>query len=189
MLPTRDMTVPLFCFALRGHFLLCPPPLQFVPLYLLIGMTSAKPSSSYRITSERSTWTRLPGELVADAYLEWLQRHADTAAGTMLVAESDSAFVAFVVGWIEVADIITETPDSNRFGYVSDLCVVPAFRGQRIAEQLLTAIERHFRQAGVVRIRINALAANRSARVSYERAGYAPYEVLHEKVLEPECAQ
>lgn len=133
--------------------------------------------------------TRLPGELVADAYLEWLQRHADTAAGTMLVAESDSAFVAFVVGWIEVADIITETPDSNRFGYVSDLCVVPAFRGQRIAEQLLTAIERHFRQAGVVRIRINALAANRSARVSYERAGYAPYEVLHEKVLEPECAQ
>jgi ribosomal protein S18 acetylase RimI-like enzyme len=130
--------------------------------------------------------TRLPGEMVADAYLDWLQRQAEIGAGAMLVAESDGAFAAFGVGWIEVADIITETPDSNRFGYVSDLCVMPAFRGRRIAEQLLSSIEQHFRQAGVVRIRINALAANRSARVSYERAGYAPYEVLHEKVLEPE---
>src|SRR5271168_1440722 len=77
--------------------------------------------------------TRLPGELVADAYLDWLQRQVETATGTMLVAESAGAFVAFVVGWIEVAEIITETPDSNRFGYVSDLCVMPAFRGRRAA--------------------------------------------------------
>jgi ribosomal protein S18 acetylase RimI-like enzyme len=128
--------------------------------------------------------TRLPGELVADAYLVWLQRQAETCNGAMLVAESDGAFAAFVVGWIEVADILTEAADSNRFGYVSDLCVMPAFRGRRIAEQLLTVLEQHFCQAGLTRIRINALAANRSARVSYERAGYAPYEVLHEKVLE-----
>ena len=44
--------------------------------------------------------TRLPGEAVADAYLDWLQRQADTAAGTVLVAESESAFVGFVVGAI-----------------------------------------------------------------------------------------
>ena len=133
--------------------------------------------------------TRLPGEQVADAYLDWLLRQAQTCNGLMLVAESDGAFAAFVVGWIEVAEVITETPDSNRFGYVSDLCVLPPYRGRRIAEQLLREIEHHFRRAGVVRARINALAANRSARVSYERAGYAPYEVLHEKVLEPEPAR
>jgi len=133
--------------------------------------------------------TRLPGELVADAYLDWLLRQAATATGAMLVAESDGAFAAFAVGWIEAIEIITETPDSNCFGYVSDLCVMPAFRGQRIAEQLLRVIEQHFRQVGVARVRINALASNRSARVSYERAGYAPYEVLHEKVLEPERAR
>ena len=127
--------------------------------------------------------TRLPGEAVADAYLDWLQRQADTAAGTVLVAESESAFVGFVVGWIEVSEIITETPDSNRFGYISDICVMPAFRGQRIAAQLLRAIEQHLRRAGVVRLRINALAANTSARLCYERAGFAPYEVHHEKFV------
>ena len=130
--------------------------------------------------------TRLPGEQVADVYLDWLQQQAETQNGAMLVAESDGAFAAFVVGWIEVAEILTETADSNRFGYVSDLCVMPALRGRRIAEQLLRAIEPRLRQAGVVRIRINALAANSSARTSYERAGYAPYEVMHEKAFEPE---
>ena len=60
---------------------------------------------------------------------------------------------------------------------------MPAFRGQRIAAQLLRAIEQHLRRAGVVRLRINALAANTSSRLCYERAGFAPYEVHHEKFV------
>jgi len=133
--------------------------------------------------------TRLPGELVADAYLDWLQRQADAEGGVMLVAEREGVFAGFVVGWIELSEIITETPDSNRFGYVSDICVMAAFRGQRIAAQLLCAIELHLRRAGVARLRINALAANTSARVCYERAGYAPYEVHLEKFADIETEQ
>ena len=37
---------------------------------------------------------------------------------------------------------------------------------------------------GISRLRINALANNMSARVSYERAGFGPYEVMYEKRLE-----
>ena len=110
-------------------------------------------------------------------------RRAETA-GAVLVAESAGDFAGFVAGWIEETANIAETPDSNRFGHISDLCVMPAFRGRRIAARLLDGIERHLRRAGVTRLRINSLAANASARTSYERAGFAPYEILHEKVIE-----
>jgi ribosomal protein S18 acetylase RimI-like enzyme len=129
--------------------------------------------------------TRLPGDHVADAYLDWMLRKVE-AAGAVFMAESGGAFVGFVAGWVEESGSIDETPDSARFGYVSDICVMPGFRGRRIAGQLLCAIEQSLRPAGVTRLRINALAVNASALASYERAGFAPYEVLLEKRIDGE---
>jgi len=126
--------------------------------------------------------TRLPGEQVADAYLDWMQRQAE-AGGAVLVGESGGNFVGFVAGWIEETNNIGETPDSNRVGYISDICVMPAFRGQRIARQMLDGIEQYLRGAGVTRLRINSLAVNTSAQASYEHAGFLPYETVYEKVI------
>jgi ribosomal protein S18 acetylase RimI-like enzyme len=126
--------------------------------------------------------TRLPGEHIADAYLEWMQERAATD-GAVLVAEIDGVFAGFVAGWIEEETHIEETPDSNRFGYVSDICVLPAFRGRRIASRLLYAVEQRLRDKGAMRVRLFTLAANRAARASYERSGYGPYEVVYEKPL------
>jgi len=103
--------------------------------------------------------------------------------GAVLVAEIEGTFVGFVSGWIEQEHNIAETADSNRFGYISDVCVLPAYRGRRIASQLLNVLEKHFSRAGVKRMRINALAANGSARASYENAGFVPYEVVYEKII------
>ena len=131
--------------------------------------------------------TRLPGEQIADRYLRWMRQRAE-AAGVVLVAENEGKFVGFVSGWIEESANIAETPESNRFGYISDLCVLPAFRGQRIARQLLAAIERYLCRAGVMRLRITALAANPSAQAAYEHTGFAPYEIVYEKVADdPNC--
>jgi ribosomal protein S18 acetylase RimI-like enzyme len=127
--------------------------------------------------------TRRPGEEIADAYLAWVLRKVE-AEGAVLVAETGGDFVGFVAGWIENAANIAETPDSNRVGYISDICVMPAFRGRRIATQLLGGIERHLRQSGVTRVRINSLAANTSAQASYRHAGFVPYETLYEKLIE-----
>jgi GNAT superfamily N-acetyltransferase len=127
--------------------------------------------------------TRLPGEQVADAYLDWMLHRAE-AHGAVLVAESNCILVGFVAGWIEESENVGETPDSNRVGYVSDICVMPAFRGHRIAAQLLEGIERHLAKFGITRLRINSLAANKSARASYERAGFAPYEIVYEKMID-----
>jgi ribosomal protein S18 acetylase RimI-like enzyme len=126
--------------------------------------------------------SRLPGDQIADAYLAWMEKRA-AEDGAVLIAEIDGVFAGFVAGWIEEESHICETPDSNRFGYVSDICVLPAFRGRRIASQLLDAIELRLRREGVIRVRLFTLAANRAARASYERSGYAAYEVVYEKSL------
>jgi ribosomal protein S18 acetylase RimI-like enzyme len=126
--------------------------------------------------------SRLPGDQIADAYLDWVQKRA-AEQGAVLIAEIDGAFAGFVAGWIEEESHICETADSNRFGYVSDICVLPAFRGRRIASQLLDAVELRLRREGVTRVRLFTLAANRVARASYERSGYAAYEVVYEKSL------
>jgi protein-L-isoaspartate(D-aspartate) O-methyltransferase len=131
--------------------------------------------------------TRLPSEQVADSYLDWMQRQAETQ-GAVLVAERGGRFTGFVAGWIEQTQNISETPDSNRFGYISDICVLPAFRGQRIATQLLDGIEQYLRRVGVTRLRITTLAANTSAQASYEHAGFLPYEILYEKVVDAEAS-
>jgi ribosomal protein S18 acetylase RimI-like enzyme len=131
--------------------------------------------------------TRLPGEQIADAYLKGMQRKAGER-GAILVAEIQSAFVGFVAGWIEQERNIAETDNSNRFGYISDICVLPAYRGQRLASRLLDALEQHLRGEGAMRMRIGTLAANGSARASYERAGFVAYEVVYEKITRKQDA-
>jgi GNAT superfamily N-acetyltransferase len=110
--------------------------------------------------------------------------HKTEAQGAVLVAESKDIFVGFVAGWIEETGNIGETPDSNRVGCVSDICVMPDFRGRRIATQLLNRIEQHLARFGVTRLRINSLAANKAARASYKYAGFAPYEIVYEKTID-----
>jgi len=128
--------------------------------------------------------TRLPGDQIADAYLARLQREASEKQGAIFIVESEGVFAGFAAGWIIERDHIPETADSNRFGYLSDICVMPASRRKRLAHRLLAAMERHFASLGVTRFRLFALAANGPARATYERAGFAPYEILYEKLVD-----
>ena len=128
--------------------------------------------------------SRLPGEAVADRYLEWLGKQARENGGVILVAEEDGIFRGFIAGWIAEDDDLAETPDSNRFGYISDLCVIEEARGRGIAQQLLAAAERQFARHGVARLRIVALAANAAARAAYAKYGFTPYEIIFEKRAE-----
>ena len=126
--------------------------------------------------------TRLPGELIADAYLAWLLEQV-AQGGAIFVAEHLGHFAGYAACWIEYNDVIAETPDSNRFGLIGDICVMPEYRGQRLATLLLTNTERHLMQGGVTRVRICSLAANQSARSAYENAGFVPYEIVYEKEI------
>ena len=125
---------------------------------------------------------RLPGEQTADAYTRWMLSSAEDG-GLVLVAEDGGEFVGFAAGWIEQQENVAETSDSNRFGFISDICILSKYRGKRIANQLLEAIIEHFDSAGIARVRLGVLAANRSARLAYERAGFQPYEMIYERTI------
>ena len=124
--------------------------------------------------------SRLPGEETAEAYLVWMLAEA-SRDGAVFIAEAGGVFAGLAAGWIVQENVVEETPDSNRFGYISDVCVLPAFRGRRIAGRLLDALETRLSASRVKRIRLSALAANKAARASYERSGYAPCEIIYEK--------
>jgi len=128
--------------------------------------------------------TRLPGEQIADAYLGRLRQEVAENRGAIFIAERDGVFAGFAVGWIIERDHIPENVDSNRFGYLSDICVMPAYRRQRIAQRLLAALEQHFASTGITRFRLFTLAANAAARATYESAGFAAYEILYEKLVD-----
>jgi ribosomal protein S18 acetylase RimI-like enzyme len=78
-----------------------------------------------------------------------------------------------------------ETSDSCRYGYVSDIFIVPEARGSGLARALIDALAEHLRKVApdLTRLRINVLAANAIARGAYEKAGFVPYEVMYERKL------
>jgi ribosomal protein S18 acetylase RimI-like enzyme len=127
--------------------------------------------------------SRLPGEQVADAYMDWMQRQVAEGAGAILVAEAAGAFCGFVAYRLARADTPAETPDSNLFGHVLDVCVLPRYRRNGVAQRLLQAVEDDLSARGVARLRLSALAANAPARAAYEKAGLVLYEVTYEKRL------
>lgn len=130
--------------------------------------------------------TRLPGLPYSRDYLARLWDVLAEHHGLMLIAESARGErVGLVAGHIVDEPWPVETPDSTRYGYVSDIFIQPAARGSGLATLLLDAITAHFQRVepSVRRIRINVLAVNTMARRAYEKAGFTPYEVMYERMV------
>ena len=125
--------------------------------------------------------TRLPGETTMEAYLDRMLCALEKGDGRIFVAELDGEFVGFVGCLVVEDDVVQETADSNRYGYIKDIFVADRHRGGGIAQQLLTTAEQYLARTGVTRLRINVLANNLKARRAYERYGFEQYEILYEK--------
>ncbi|TWS99874.1 GNAT family N-acetyltransferase [Reyranella sp. CPCC 100927] len=129
--------------------------------------------------------SRQPGAACADAYLTQVEKAIAAHGGAILIALQDDERVACIAFRTVHDDNAAETDDSNVFGYVSDLFVAEPARGQRLAGRLLAEAERHFRDAGLRRMRIGSLAANTPAVRAYARFGFTDYELVLEKRLAP----
>lgn len=127
--------------------------------------------------------TRRPGAEIAEAYLAEIRELAAANHGAIFVAEISGDFAGYAAGWVAQETNMEETPDSNRYGYVSDAYVVPQRRGQGVVGRLLEALETHLRKTGVTRLRIGVLANNASALRAYRKHGFQPYEAVLEKKL------
>jgi GNAT superfamily N-acetyltransferase len=127
--------------------------------------------------------SRRPGGDCAEAYLAQVEAAIAERGGGILIATRDEVQLGCVAFHVAHDDNAAETPDSNTFGYVSDVFVVEQERGRGLAARLLAEAERYFRAVGLQRMRIGSLAANAAAVRAYRKFGFDEYEVVLEKRL------
>jgi ribosomal protein S18 acetylase RimI-like enzyme len=122
------------------------------------------------------------GEPIADAYLAVMFERCAKWAGRVFVAESDGRVVGFVCVWGRVPpqEIDDEPTDA---AYVSDLVVLPRWRGHGIGTALLARAEAFARESGVASIGMGVMAENRDARRLYDRLGWTPVHIELSKRL------
>jgi ribosomal protein S18 acetylase RimI-like enzyme len=131
---------------------------------------------------ERARDPRMPaGDAIADAYLARMFERCAKWAGRVFVADAGGV-VGFVCVWGRVPpqEIDDEPSDA---AYVSDLVVLPAWRGRGVGTALLERAEAHARAQGVASIGIGVMEANARARALYERRGYGAVHVEMSKRL------
>ncbi|HEV2707374.1 MAG TPA: GNAT family N-acetyltransferase [Pyrinomonadaceae bacterium] len=126
---------------------------------------------------------RATGEAVCEKYLEYMHRRAVETGGRVFVAEADGQIVGFSCVWAHVPeDELINAP--GEFAYVSDLVVLPPFRGRRLGYELLRACEEYAVAEGARSLKIGVLARNWGARQLYERFGFEESTVEMTKNLE-----
>jgi GNAT superfamily N-acetyltransferase len=128
---------------------------------------------------ERALDSRLrPGETMADEYCERIHARCVESDGRVFVAEHDGAVVGFVA--VFSREPFTELDDPpGTYALISDLVVLPPFRGQGIGRQLLQRAEAFAREADAREIRIGVLAENLGARRLYLASAFVPHvEIL-----------
>jgi DNA-binding HxlR family transcriptional regulator/GNAT superfamily N-acetyltransferase len=133
--------------------------------------------------------SRSHGKIIGDDHLGYLENIVKQLEGRILVAESNQQLFGFIVCFIEEMEegdkhIIEE---QRRFGYISDLYVLPEGRGQGIGKALVKQAENHFHNLGLFSVKISFLHNNYQAEKLYYRLGYQPYENIYEKRLIANC--
>jgi GNAT superfamily N-acetyltransferase len=128
--------------------------------------------------------SRRPGSECAEAYLAQVEAAIAEHGGGILIATRGEMRLGCIAFHVAHDNNAAETPDSNVFGYVSDVFVTESERGRGLAARLLAEAERHFRAAGLRRMRLGSLAANTGAVRAYRKFGFDDYEVVLEKRLD-----
>ena len=125
---------------------------------------------------------RAEGRKVSKKYLEFMFARTKETGGRVFVAEMDKRVVGFVCVWGRVAENeLINAP--GEYAYVSDLVVLPEFRGRKIGYRLLQAAEEYATREGATRLMIGVLARNQVARQLYEKFGFEESQVELSKTL------
>lgn len=129
--------------------------------------------------------SRVPGPVMADQHLAYLEALAASTRGRVLVAVDGDEPVGFAICCVESEDAADCHVKAGwrEYGLLTDLFVSPRYRRKGIARALVAAVEEHVRRLGLQVLRLHYLQSNREAVDFYQRAGYRPYEVVAEKSL------
>ena len=114
--------------------------------------------------------------LPAEQTCEFIENAVTDEKFHLLVAEQDGRIAGFVIAQAQ------ETPAYScirprRFGYIFDIVVDPAVRGQGTGKKLLSAVKAWSKAQGHTHLELSVLPENKGAMRLYEQEGYQP--VLH----------
>jgi len=123
-----------------------------------------------------------PGSSMVEAYLKCLFERCARSAGRVLVADSEGQVIGFVGVLTRVLPEAPEDPP-DAYAYVTDLVVLPPYRGGGVGHALLERAEALARESGVGRLELSVLSKNRVARELYRRRGYREVEIYMWKAL------
>ena len=124
---------------------------------------------------------RLDSAVASEWYAILLQRVA-RGSGRIFIAEQHGAAIGWGIFLVEQAPLYV-VEEQRREGFIIELYVVEAMRGQGVGRAMIAACEDEARRLGLKRIMIGVLAGNRRAADIYQRAGYAPYQLELAKSL------
>ena len=121
----------------------------------------------------------------ATPYLDFMLTSCRATSGTIFVVEVNNQIVGFVSLWLKVrSEELDEEP--SEYAFISDLVVLPDYRGRGLGRALLNRAEQHARRHGATTLKLEVLAKNEQALTLYTRRGFSAYHMLLVKRLTAE---
>jgi len=126
---------------------------------------------------------RVEGAQIVARNLEDLLASIRQNQGQIFVAEVSAEVVGFLSVRLEheEGEYLSSLVD---YAYISDLVVLPAYRGRGYGTALLQKAEEFAHQRGMTMLKIQVLARNQQATSVYLHAGFRPYELTLLKSVE-----
>lgn len=106
------------------------------------------------------------------AYHSYLLLHIDSSNSRILKAAESQKIVGFCCGYV-----CNNLPmfEPARFGYLSDIYLLPPWRGQGGGKEMLKTMEAFFRENGVEKTQLQVYRKNEKGRAFWAQQGYAPF--------------
>jgi ribosomal protein S18 acetylase RimI-like enzyme len=125
---------------------------------------------------------RLPGEEIADRYIQALLQRKKENSAEIFVAEVDGKAVGFL------SVLLSEQLDADlnepiELAYLSDIVIRKEFRKCGIGEALVASAEKYAVSRNAMYLSANVLANNMGGRALYAKSGFNEYELLMLKKL------
>lgn len=119
----------------------------------------------------------------AKKYLDYMFASCAETQGKVFVAEVDNQIVGFVSLWVKVkSEALDEEP--AEYAFISDLVVLPAYRGRGLGRALLQKAEEYALLQGATTLKLEVLARNTVATEVYKNHGFHKYQILLVKSLQ-----
>ena len=126
-------------------------------------------SVEYGITGDRLT-----DRGTAEAYLAEAEAAVASRDAVILVATASEAVVGLMV-WAPHCGDIFIAEEHRTSGWIEDIVVSAAHRGQGIGQLFLAEAARLTRERGLKHLRLSVLAGNDGAEAAYRRFGFRHY--------------